>query len=120
MKYTVLVSGHFDAGHVIAGHPECGRYHGHAYRIEVEAELRFDAVKRQVTDSFPLQKTVAELCQELHHRQINEMIPAVTPTPDGIASWFMERLLLSFPRVTAVTVWERPQCAFTVRREIET
>jgi 6-pyruvoyltetrahydropterin/6-carboxytetrahydropterin synthase len=120
MQYSVSITGSFDSGHVIPGHPECGRDHGHAYRVEVESQLRFEPVKRTVTDSSPLRGVVADICAELHGRSLNEMIPAVTPTPDGIASWFMERLLLSFPRVTRVTVWESPQCAFTVSREIET
>ena len=120
MQYTIQISGWFESGHFIPGHPDCGRDHGHAYRVEVESQLRFDPVKRQVTDSTALQQAVTEICSELHGRSLNEMIPAITPTADGIASWFMERLLLSFPRVTRVTVWERPQCAFTVSREIET
>lgn len=81
--------------------------------------LRFEAVRRQVTDTVPLQAAIRDICVELDGRQLNDMIPGVVPTADGIASWFMERLLLSFPRVTRVTVWERPQCAFTVSRGLE-
>jgi len=116
MEYTVRIQGEFDAGHVVEGDPECGRQHGHRYRVEVESPLRFEPTRRTVTDTRPLQKAVTDLCDELEGRHLNSMIPGVRPTPDGIGTWFMERLLLHFPRVSRVTVWERPHCAFTVTR----
>jgi 6-pyruvoyltetrahydropterin/6-carboxytetrahydropterin synthase len=119
MDYSVLIEDTFDAGHTVEGHPECARLHGHRYRIQVEATLRFEPVRRQVTDTTPLQQSVREACAELEGRLINDMLPGVVPTPDGIAAWFMERLSLGFPRITRVTLWERPQCAFTVSRVLE-
>lgn len=119
MDYSVTYSAEFEAAHTIAGHPECARQHGHRYRVEVRSRLRYHAERRQVTDSEMLRKAVADIAAELNLRSLNEMIPAITTTPDGIASWFMERLMLSFPLVTQVTIWERPHCAFTVTREID-
>jgi 6-pyruvoyltetrahydropterin/6-carboxytetrahydropterin synthase len=118
MEYSVQVRGEFESGHIISGDAECGRLHGHRYSVEVEAPLKFDAAKRQTTDTAPLRHAVREMCRELDHRSINEMIPGVSPTPDGIAAWFLERLMLAFPRVRRVTVSESPQCAFTVTREV--
>ncbi len=119
MDYTVQIEDTFDAGHVLDSPPECARQHGHRYRVEVGMVLRFEASRRQVTDTVPLKSAIRDICAELDGRHLNDMIPGVVPTPDGIAGWFMERLLLSFPRVTRVTVWERPQCAFTVSRGLD-
>jgi 6-pyruvoyltetrahydropterin/6-carboxytetrahydropterin synthase len=119
MEYSVRIRGEFESGHIISGDPECGRIHGHRYSVEVEASLKFDPAKRQTNDTAPLQHAVREICRELDRRSINEMIPGISPTPDGIAAWFIERLILAFPRIRRVTVSESPHCAFTVSREVE-
>lgn len=118
MHYSVRISGEFDSAHSLVNDPDHGRVHGHGYRVEVQADLRFEAQRRQVTDTKPLQEAVASLCRELDGRNLNEMLPGVVSTPDGVASYFMERLLLSFPLVKQVTIWERAHCAFTVSREL--
>jgi 6-pyruvoyltetrahydropterin/6-carboxytetrahydropterin synthase len=119
MDYSVRIEDTFDSGHVVEGHPTCGRPHGHRYRVEVTSTLRFEPVRRQVTDTTPLVEAIRGMCFELEGRSLNDMIPGIVPTADGVAAWFMERLLLHFPRVTSVTVWERPHCAFTVNRVLE-
>ena len=119
MDYSVQIEDTFEAGHILEGTRDCARQHGHRYRVEVAADLRFEPVRRQVTDIEPLRKALTDICAELDGRWLNDMIPGVLPTPDGIAAWFMERLLLHFPRVTRVTLWERPHCAFTVSRVLE-
>lgn len=117
MQYSATVETHFEAGHWIEGHRLCGRPgHGHHYRVQVTA---LGHMQRDGTpvDMFSLREAVQELSDECDGRYLNDMLPGVIPSPHGIGRWFMERLMGQWPRVQEVTVWERPCCSGTVRRE---
>jgi 6-pyruvoyl-tetrahydropterin synthase len=64
-----------------------------------------------------LREAVQDLADECDGRYLNDMLPGVIPSPHGIGRWFMERLMDQWPRVQEVTVWERPCCSGTVRRD---
>jgi 6-pyruvoyltetrahydropterin/6-carboxytetrahydropterin synthase len=117
MQYSATVETSFEAGHLIEGHRTCGRVHGHHYRVQATA---LGHMQRDGTpvDMFELRQAAQALADECDGRYLNEMLPGVIPSPHGIARWFMERLLDQWPRVAEVTVWERPCCSGTVKREV--
>lgn len=117
MQFSATVEGQFEAGHTIEGHRLCFRPgHGHHYRVQVTA-LGHMQRSGEPVDMLALRDSVQALVEECDGRYLNDMLPGVIPSPHGIGRWFMERLMDEWPRVQEVTVWERPCCSGTVRRE---
>ena len=58
-----------------------------------------------------LAAAVAQLGTELAADDLNVMLPGARTTPAGVALAWRERLSLSFPTITAVTVWMDDQRA---------
>lgn len=117
MQYSATVEATFEAGHHIEGHRLCSRPgHGHHYRVQTTTlgHMQRDGLP---VDMLQLRESVQALADECDGRNLNDMLPGVIPSPHGVARWFMERLLDQWPRVVEVTVWERPCCSGTVRRE---
>jgi 6-pyruvoyl-tetrahydropterin synthase len=117
MHYSATVEAVFEAGHHIPGHRLCARPgHGHHYRVQVTAKGQMQR-EGQSPDVTALHQAVQDLADECDGRNLNDMLPGVIPSPHGVGRWFMERLLDQWPKVVEVTVWERPCCSGTVRRE---
>jgi len=55
-------------------------------------------------DYVDLDVWLSGVCDELHLRNLNEMLPASEPTAFGLATYFGERLRLALPSVTRVDV----------------
>lgn len=108
MDYKRSYSTEFDAG--------VGKT-GHRYRVEVTTRVRYEPQTGETTDA-TLQHRLSEVCNELHGRSLDEMLPAVRPTSAGLATYFMERLSLGHPRLYKVKVWEHQHDCVTVTREI--
>ena len=117
MQYTATVEASFDAGHLLPEHPQCGRLHGHHYRVLATAEGLMKRTGPPV-DITELHTALTGVSGELDGRNLNEMLPGVVTTPHGIARYIMERLMGSWPSLQAITVWERPCCSATVTREV--
>lgn len=102
----------FSAAHRIEeeDHP-CDKNHGHRWRVIVEMESTDRMVKRERT----MAAILRELGAELHLRDLNVMIAPSRTDCEGVAAWFMEKLLLHYP-VSEVTVWQDDEIAATLRR----
>ncbi len=113
--YELLVRRHFDASHVVEGHPgKCARLHGHRWVVEVLLQCpRLNAIQMGVDFG-----TVKQLLDEVlpDHRHLNDVLPpGFNATAERVAEWLYGHLA---PRVAPlgatlrrVTVWETPDCA---------
>jgi 6-pyruvoyltetrahydropterin/6-carboxytetrahydropterin synthase len=87
----------FAAAHIIAGHPKCGRQHGHNYTLlakvygNSELWLDFEDVKRTV-DEF--------IDQKYDHRDIGNM------TCERLARDIQEQLSNLFKTRVKIELWE--------------
>lgn len=69
----------FSAAHVIAGHPKCGRLHGHSYAVHVV--LHGDIGDDEMVFDFGVAKrTLRKLADRLDHRFL---VPATSARPAG-------------------------------------
>jgi hypothetical protein len=83
----------------------CSPYlHGHTFVVEAESE-RVD-----------LGETLAAIVSELHLRHLSHMLNGGSQTCQGLAAWFMERVLTADGTVDRVTVSFLDRSA-TVTRE---
>jgi 6-pyruvoyl-tetrahydropterin synthase len=90
MKTTWLTRLTFDSSHE---DESCSKYvHGHQFLVEAESQR--DDIEQNL-------KTIIE---ELHLRQLGRMLNGGSQTVDGLAAWFMERLLVVDPTVENVRV----------------
>ncbi|HMK82391.1 MAG TPA: 6-carboxytetrahydropterin synthase [Candidatus Bathyarchaeia archaeon] len=87
----------FAAAHIIAGHPKCGRTHGHNYSLltkvygQSEEWLDFEEIK----------KTVDQLVDSKYdHRDIGNM------TCERLARQIQEQLKNQFKSMVKIELWE--------------
>ena len=87
----------FAAAHIIAGHPKCGRMHGHNYMLLVKVYgrssewLDFEEIKRRVD----------QLVNEKYdHRDLGNM------TCETMARHIQEQLSNSFSNRVKIELWE--------------
>lgn len=120
MPYTLRVSARFEAAHHLTsykGAPE--PVHGHSWRVEAILEAPALDGEGMAWDFVEIQAALRELAGRLDHRDVNTIPPfdRVSPTTERIAGWFFEELARRLPRapLTAVTVWEGPDCSATYR-----
>ena len=104
MRASATVRGTFAASHTIPGHPVCGRDHGHTWEVSVTVEAPVSPKTGSVVDTASLSVALATVVAELGHRNLDVMLPGVVSTPEGLAMWVRERLLLAYPNITCVTV----------------
>lgn len=119
MEFFPSVEREFDAGHHVPGDSRCGyEGHGHRWRVRVTVKGSFNTAKGISFDTLPLEKALDETIGEIRGRSLNAMLPAAAAvTPEGLGTWFLERLLPLFKQIVEVTVWLDPQHAFSIRRE---
>ena len=106
MRYIVATS-EFDASH--QDPDESPHRHGHHYIVEVweRTEIRSD-----------LLGDLRSVLDELHLRDLDEMLNGGSSSGPGIASWIMERLLINHPKIERVEVsWGWGQ-RYGVTREV--
>lgn len=115
--YELIVRRHFDASHVVEGHPgKCKNLHGHRWVAEVVVAAEalneigiavdFGDVKRALDAVLP------------DHQHINDVIPQrFKPTAEGISAWLTaelrERIRGLGGVLRRVTIWESPDAAAT-------
>lgn len=97
----------FDAAHRISGHPgKCDRLHGHTYLVDVEVMGdRLDHLGILV--DFGTIKEVGEGILP-DHQYLNEVLPDVPSSAEGLSRYLYERFKSQIPQVVAVTVHEGP------------
>ncbi len=87
MTYTIKKQFAFEASHVLRGMPDghqCGRMHGHSYRVEVV--LQSDQLDERgfVLDFGDLNRLKKYIDETLDHRHLNDVI-SDNPTAENLA-----------------------------------
>jgi len=92
----------FEAAHTLKGYPgNCGRLHGHSYKLEVTVEHLgevtdvSDALTRHgmLVDFAHLKGVVEqEVINKLDHSNLNESAPIQWVTAEGLIYWIAEHL----------------------------
>ncbi|MGD0636088.1 MAG: 6-carboxytetrahydropterin synthase QueD [Beijerinckiaceae bacterium] len=103
----------FEAAHRLPNVPEthrCRRLHGHSYRVELRLEGPVDPDSGFVADFFDLEAAFAPLLACLDHNTLNEVAGLENPTAENIAIWIWERIRPVLPQISAVVVFETPNC----------
>lgn len=121
--YAIGVQTSFSAAHYHPGvKPECGRLHGHNYRVEVTAEsarLRGG----MVVDFLELSRWTEEAVQDWDHRLLNETADfrKLPPTTENISRIIFRKVACRAPRrrwrLVQVKVWETDSCWAAYRGE---
>lgn len=87
----------FAAAHIIAGHPKCGRMHGHNYLLLAKVYGKSD----QWVDFEEVKRTVDGLIDEKYdHRDLGNM------TCEGLAKQIQEELADRFKTSVQIELWE--------------
>ena len=87
----------FAAAHIIAGHPKCGRMHGHNYLLLARVYGR----SSEWLDFEEIKKTVDGLIDEKYdHRDIGDM------TCERLARQIRDQLANSFKSPVEIELWE--------------
>jgi 6-pyruvoyltetrahydropterin/6-carboxytetrahydropterin synthase len=116
VKMELKVKCHFDAAHFIPHHEKCGKIHGHRWEVEVTLEGRTREIHNGMLIDVGEIKSVLE--RKLHpfdHDLLNKTF--FCPTMEVIALYLLEQLKRDFPFISAVQVWESPDCSVIVRKE---
>jgi len=112
--FTITARHAFDASHRLdESHKGCG----HRWEVTVTARQHFNASKQRLPDD-DLQEALVELLTPLYNRMLNDMLPATSASPEGLASWLAEILALKFPDITEVTVAASYGKTVTYHREL--
>lgn len=100
----------FEAAHqltkVPTGH-QCGRMHGHSYKVRIHCEGFLDPNKDWVVDYADIAKAARPIIDKLDHTFLNDHIDLET-TAENLAWWIMQQLVLKLPSLSAVEVFETP------------
>lgn len=100
----------FEAAHqltkVAIGH-QCGRMHGHSYKVRIHCEGLLDPSKDWVVDYADIAKATRPIIDKLDHTFLNDHLDLET-TAENLAWWIMRQLVLKLPSLSAVEVFETP------------
>lgn len=114
MTYRISKSFDFSASHQLGGLPDghqCGRLHGHNYRVELELASATLVPPGFVVDYGDLAPFKAYLDTELDHRHLNDVL-GNEPTAEHLAEHLYNRAQRWGWPVSAVRVYETPKtCA---------
>ena len=111
MKITQAFT--FEAAHRLPAVPathRCHRMHGHSYRVELRLEGPVDPVTGFVVDFFDVEAAFGPLLKRLDHHCLNEVEGLENPTAENIAVWIWDRTIPALPMLSAVSVYETPNC----------
>ena len=95
----------FEAAHWLPNVPEghqCGRMHGHSYRVVIQVEGDVDPRTGFVIDFADISKVMKPVINELDHSTLNDLIP--NPTAEKLALWIARTVFI--PGLASVEVWE--------------
>jgi len=100
----------FEAAHqltkVPVGH-QCGRLHGHSYKLRVHCEGALDPARDWVVDYADIAAAVRPLINQLDHSFLNHHFEFET-TAENLCYWCANTLKESLPQIVAVELFETP------------
>lgn len=100
----------FEAAHqltkVPVGH-QCGRLHGHSYKLRVHCRGKLNAERDWVVDYADIAAAVRPVVQKLDHSFLNDQFDFET-TAENLVWWFANELTGKLPSVCAVELYETP------------
>lgn len=100
----------FEAAHqltkVPVGH-QCGRLHGHSYKVRIHCSGKLDPEKDWVVDYADIAKAVRPIVDRLDHTFLNHHLEFET-TAENLAYWFCCEVSKSLPSLYAVELFETP------------
>ena len=105
----------FDASHAPIGVPGCRNGDGHTWHVSAGASGPLERVESGiflVRGSGGLRTELLAVVAEINGRHLEDMMPGVLTTNEGIAAWLLERL----PTAHEVTVETRTESATVHRR----
>lgn len=110
--FTIAKDFTFSASHILHGLPvghQCGRMHGHNYRVQMVLcadQLDSTGFVRDFGDLAPVKQYIDKV---LDHRHLNDVL-VVQPSAENIALHLFERFKPIIPELCAVRVWETEKC----------
>jgi len=112
-RYLLKVSTGFAAAHSLRDYPgDCGRLHGHNWKVDVEVEATALNSLGMGVDFKAIKQAARDLAATLDHRNLNDLSPfdRINPTAENIAVFFYHGLSAVLNtgtvRVVAVMLWE--------------
>ena len=118
--YEVSVQQHFDSAHYLRGYQgKCEKLHGHRFQVVVSVRAEQTDDVGLAYDFVQLKQQLGEIVGKFDHTCLNEIPPfdKINPSSENIASTIYSQLQ---PRlqgtgafISAVQVWESPQCCVT-------
>lgn len=118
MRFATTARVEFEASHFVADHSMCGHAHGHKWAIEVTIDGGLDPKRIQVIDHGELLSDLLALTTAFASRDLNDMLEGVVTTPEGLALYVREQLVLKWPRITHVAIEMGPFVSVVVESEI--
>ena len=123
--YRLRVQGRFEAAHHLTTYQGGAEpSHGHSFRVEVELATRELDADGLAYDFVVVRRALGTLLAPLDHQDLNTVPPfdRLSPTTERLAAWIHGQLRGALPGapLTAVTVWEGPDCAATYVAEEST
>lgn len=104
MRHTTTVRETFEAAHRIPDSRMCRDGHGHRWTVEVTVAGTLDPKKVFVVDHGDLLAALGSIISEFALRDLDDMLPGVRSTPEGLAMYIRERLALNWPGIVRVNV----------------
>jgi 6-pyruvoyltetrahydropterin/6-carboxytetrahydropterin synthase len=119
-SYLLRVRSRFEAAHHLTAYQGgVEPVHGHSWQVEAVLETGELDAEGMAFDFVAVKRALDELASRLDHRDINTVPPfdRLSPTTERIAAWFFAGLAerLAGAPLTALTVWEGPDCSATFR-----
>jgi len=118
VNFTSTARERFEAAHLVHGHSTCGVNHGHAWEVDVSVDGGLDPKKLYVVDHGALADDLRVVVDEFRGRDLNDMLPGVVTTPEGLGLYIRERLILDWPRIVNVRVAMGDSTVITITGDI--
>jgi len=110
--FRVRVEDHFEASHMIPGHPgKCRNLHGHSYRVEAFAagdKLDHNGIL-EGADFTLLRKILQETINRFDHTHLNDILADNTTAENIAKTIFRELKVKGTQGLEKVRVWESPR-----------
>lgn len=100
----------FEAAHQLTKVPpghQCGRLHGHSYKVRIHCAGKLDPEKDWVVDYADIAAATRPIIGMLDHQNLNDIMHVET-TAENLAWWIAKWIRKDLPQLSAVEVFETP------------